>query len=228
MAFEVPHKRDRARTPTAAHPPAGRRDAGADAATRAANWSAGLARLYRVFLDPLLRRAMDLGGAGAGLIISCPLLLAIALRICLRDGGPVLYRTQRVGKDGRLFHLYKFRTMVVNADRQGPGITRSGDPRITPEGRWLRRSKLDELPQLINVLRGEMSLVGPRPEDPRYVALYTPTERAVLRARPGLTSAASLAYRHEESLLFGVFWEMRYRTEILPGKIALDREYLTH
>jgi lipopolysaccharide/colanic/teichoic acid biosynthesis glycosyltransferase len=193
---------------------------------RVQNSVAHLARPYNVFLDPLLRRAMDLAGAAAGLIILAPLLLAIALMIRLRDGGPALYKTWRVGKEGRLFRLYKFRTMVVAADQQGPAVTRRADPRITPIGHWLRRTKLDELPQLINVLRGEMSLVGPRPEDPRYVALYTPEEREVLRARPGITSVASLAYRHEESLLSGADWEMRYRSEVLPGKLALDRKYL--
>jgi lipopolysaccharide/colanic/teichoic acid biosynthesis glycosyltransferase len=193
---------------------------------RARNLDAYLARLYGGFLDPLLRRAMDLTGAAAGLIILSPLLLAIALRIRLHDGGPALYRTWRVGQEGRLFRLYKFRTMVLAADQQGPGITRMADPRITPIGHWLRRTKLDELPQLINVLRGEMSLVGPRPEDPRYVALYTPEERDVLRARPGITSAASLAYRHEESLLSGEDWEGHYCGEVLPRKLALDRAYL--
>jgi lipopolysaccharide/colanic/teichoic acid biosynthesis glycosyltransferase len=187
---------------------------------------AHLAQLYRVFLDPPLRRAMDLAGAATGLLILSPLLVAIAFAIRLHDGGPALYRSRRVGQDGRLFRLYKFRTMVVDADQQGPGITQTGDPRITTIGQWLRRTKLDELPQLLNVLRGEMSLIGPRPEDPRYVALYTPEEREVLRVRPGITSVASLAYRHEEALLFGADWELRYRGEVLPAKLALDRAYL--
>jgi lipopolysaccharide/colanic/teichoic acid biosynthesis glycosyltransferase len=169
---------------------------------------------------------MDVAAAAAGLALLSPLLLAVALAIKLSDGGPALYRARRVGKDGAPFYLYKFRTMVVNAAGQGPGITASGDPRITRIGRRLRRTKLDELPQLINVLRGDMSLVGPRPEDPRYVALYTPDQREVLRARPGITGAASLAYRHEEALLSGEDWETRYRGEVMPAKLALDREYL--
>jgi lipopolysaccharide/colanic/teichoic acid biosynthesis glycosyltransferase len=184
------------------------------------------ARFYRDVLDPFLRRTMDVAAAAAGLALLSPLLLAVALAIKLSDGGPALYRARRVGKDGAPFYLYKFRTMVVNAAGQGPGITASGDPRITRIGRRLRRTKLDELPQLINVLRGDMSLVGPRPEDPRYVALYTPDQREVLRARPGITGAASLAYRHEEALLSGEDWETRYRGEVMPAKLALDREYL--
>ncbi|MFZ1551113.1 MAG: sugar transferase, partial [Anaerolineae bacterium] len=128
----------------------------------------------------------------------------------------------RVGQDGRPFRLYKFRSMIVGTDRQGPGITATGDPRITRVGRFLRRAKLDELPQLINVLLGDMSLVGPRPEDPRYVAFYTPEQRRVLSVHPGITSPASLAYRHEEQLLAGEDWETHYRTRVLPAKLALD------
>jgi len=104
----------------------------------------------------------------------------------------------------------------------GPGITTSEDERITPIGGWLRRTKLDELPQLINVLRGDMSLVGPRPEDPRYVALYTPAQRQVLKVKPGITSAASLTYRHEESMLSGPEWETIYRNEVMPTKLKID------
>jgi lipopolysaccharide/colanic/teichoic acid biosynthesis glycosyltransferase len=169
---------------------------------------------------------MDVAAAVAGLVILSPLMGAIALIIRLQDGGPALYRAWRVGRDGTPFRLYKFRTMVMGAGKLGPGITRAGDPRITRFGRTLRRTKLDELPQLINVLRGDMSLVGPRPEDPRYVALYTPEEREVLRARPGITGPASLAYRHEEAMLSDDDWEARYRGEVLPAKLALDREYL--
>jgi lipopolysaccharide/colanic/teichoic acid biosynthesis glycosyltransferase len=188
---------------------------------------ARLPRLYRDFIDPLLRRTMDVAAAAAGIAILSPLMLAIALAIKLQDGGPALYLASRVGKDGKPFRLYKFRTMVVDAPKQGPGITRAGDPRITPIGRHLRRTKLDELPQLVNVLCGDMSLVGPRPEDPRYVAMYTPQEREVLRARPGITGPASLAYRHEEAMLSDGDWETRYMDEVLPSKLALDREYLS-
>lgn len=177
-------------------------------------------------LDLTLRRALDVGAAALGLLVLSPVLGGIALAVKLYDRGPVCYRAARIGKDGQPFRLYKFRSMVVGADRQGPGITVGGDRRVTPLGRRLRRTKLDELPQLLNVLRGEMSLVGPRPEDPRYVALYTPGQRAVLRVRPGITSAASLLYRHEEQVLAGADWEARYRDEVMPAKIAIDLDYL--
>jgi lipopolysaccharide/colanic/teichoic acid biosynthesis glycosyltransferase len=115
--------------------------------------------------------------------------------------------------------------MVVDADRKGPGITNAQDARITSVGRFLRRTKLDELPQLINVLRGEMSLVGPRPEDPHYVDLYTPEQRAILNLRPGITSMASLTYRNEEQMLSGSDWEQTYIEEVMPTKLSIDLEY---
>ncbi len=124
------------------------------------------------------------------------------------------------------FELYKFRTMIVDADKIGPGVTASGDTRVTPVGKFLRRTKLDELPQLLNVLKGEMSLVGPRPEDSRYVMLYTPAQRQILDFVPGITSAASLAYRNEEEMLTGDDWETVYQTKVMPAKIAIDLEYM--
>jgi len=108
----------------------------------------------------------------------------------------------------------------------GPGITTSGDPRITRIGAWVRRHKVDELPQLVNVIAGDMSLVGPRPEDPRYVALYTPEQRQILQVRPGITSAASLAYRNEEQMLSGPNWQDTYIHEVMPAKLAIDLDYL--
>ena len=117
--------------------------------------------------------------------------------------------------------------MIADADKQGPGITAAGDSRITWIGRWLRDYKIDEIPQLINVLKGDMSLVGPRPEDPRYIAQYTPDQRQLLNVRPGITSAASLAYRNEEQILSGQDWETVYRTKILPAKLAIDLDYLS-
>lgn len=176
--------------------------------------------------DELARRLLDVVAAAAGLALLSPLFLAIAAAIKLDSPGPVFYRARRVGRYGQEFRLYKFRSMVADADRRGPGITAAGDRRVTRVGRFLRRTKLDELPQLINVLKGEMSLVGPRPEDPRYVALYTPEQRRVLEARPGITSAASLAFRHEEQLLSGPDWEQVYRTQVMPAKLALDLDYL--
>ncbi len=173
-----------------------------------------------------VRRWLDVAASAVGLAALSPLFLGVGLWIKLDSPGPVFYRATRVGKDGRLFRLYKFRSMVTGADRQGPGITATGDARVTRAGRTLRRTKIDELPQLINVLNGDMSLVGPRPEDPRYVAFYTPEQRRVLAVRPGITSAASLAYRHEEQMLSGADWETIYREQILPAKLAIDLAYL--
>lgn len=172
------------------------------------------------------RRVFDGLMSALGLILLSPLLLLLAAWVKVDSRGPVFYRARRVGKDGHLFALYKFRSMVVDADKQGPGITVSADRRVTRAGRFLRRTKLDELPQLINVFKGEMSLVGPRPEDPRYVALYTPEQRRVLAVRPGITSAASLAFRHEEQLLEGGNWEEIYREQVMPAKLAIDLAYL--
>jgi lipopolysaccharide/colanic/teichoic acid biosynthesis glycosyltransferase len=171
-------------------------------------------------------RVLDIVASFWGLVLLSPVFLLVALLIRLDSPGPILFRSRRVGRDGRLFHLLKFRTMVPGAAQSGPGITAAGDSRITALGRLLRRTKLDELPQLVNVLRGEMSLVGPRPEDPRYVALYTPEQRRVLTARPGMTSPASLAYRHEEQLLVGPGWESVYVQKVMPHKLQLELDYL--
>jgi lipopolysaccharide/colanic/teichoic acid biosynthesis glycosyltransferase len=174
----------------------------------------------------MLMRLLDAVASGLGLIVLSPLLLLTALAVRLDTPGPVFYRAQRVGKDGVPFCLYKFRSMVFDADRRGPGITAARDRRVTRTGAFLRRTKLDELPQLINVLRGEMSLVGPRPEDPRYVVHYTPEQRQVFCARPGITSPASLRYRDESSLLAGQDWERVYIEQIMPHKLAIELDYL--
>lgn len=118
--------------------------------------------------------------------------------------------------------------MVVDADKTGQMVTTQSDRRVTPIGRVLRKTKIDELPQLVNVLRGDMSLVGPRPESPLYVAMYTAEQRRVLAVRPGITSAASLKYRHEEQMLSGPNWEEVYCTEVMPTKLSIDLEYLSH
>jgi lipopolysaccharide/colanic/teichoic acid biosynthesis glycosyltransferase len=174
----------------------------------------------------MIKRTMDVLFSLGGLIVLSPLLLIIAAAVALSSPGGVFYRAERVGKDGRLFKLYKFRSMVAGADKVGPAITVAGDARVTPVGKFLRKTKLDELPQLINVLKGEMSLVGPRPESPKYVALYTDEQRAVLRVRPGITSLASIRYRDEESLLHGADWETLYIEKIMPEKLAIDLEYI--
>lgn len=179
------------------------------------------------FYSRLGKRIVDVVAAAVGLLLLSPFLLTIAAIAKLTSPGPVLYTQERVGKDGTRFRVVKFRTMEVNADQVGPGITASGDPRITRLGRWLRLLKLDELPQLWNVLRGEMSLVGPRPELPKYVAGYTEKQRKVLSVRPGITDMASILYRHEERVL-GVQAdpERAYRELILPHKLDLNLEYL--
>jgi lipopolysaccharide/colanic/teichoic acid biosynthesis glycosyltransferase len=176
----------------------------------------------------MIKRSFDFLSALVGLIVLSPLFLITSLIIKLTSRGPVFHRGKRVGLNGKVFSLYKFRTMVVNAANIGPAITAKGDARITPFGRILRRTKIDELPQLLNVLKGDMSLVGPRPEDPHYVVQYTPKEREILNVRPGITSAASLAYRNEEQILTGQDWETVYRTEVLPTKLAIDLDYLSN
>ena len=175
-----------------------------------------------------MRRSFDVVCAVLGLIFLLPLFAAIAALIKLVDNGPIFYRGERVGLNNRVFRLFKFRTMVVNADRNGPGITHASDQRITATGRFLRRYKLDEFPQLINVIRGEMSLVGPRPEDPRYTAFYDPAQQLILSVRPGITSPASLYYKNESSFLTQPDWEERYIKEIMPKKIAIDLKYFEH
>jgi len=172
------------------------------------------------------KRGFDVLCALPGLLILAPLLALVALWIRLTSPGPIFYRPIRVGRNGQPFRLYKFRTMRQDADRTGPGITRSGDERITPVGRLLRRSKLDEFPQLWNVLKGDMSLVGPRPEDPRYVQRYIPDDGIVLAVRPGMTSLASIRYRNEELLLQGENWEETYIKRVMQDKLRVDRRYV--
>lgn len=173
-----------------------------------------------------MRRIIDICAASVGLILLSPLFLVVALWIKRDSPGSVFYQAQRIGRNGMPFGLYKFRSMVVNADKVGPGITVAGDQRITASGRILRKYKLDELPQLINVFKGDMSLVGPRPEAPQYVALYNQRQRDVLAVRPGITSPASLHYRDEQSLLQGDEWESLYVGQIMPHKIDIELQYL--
>jgi lipopolysaccharide/colanic/teichoic acid biosynthesis glycosyltransferase len=150
-----------------------------------------------------LKRSFDVVFAGLGLLVLSPLFLLLAIAVELSSRGPVLFRQQRIGKDGRPFCIVKFRSMVENAQDLGPGVTRDGDPRITAMGRFLRKTKLDELPQLWNVLVGDMSFVGPRPEVPRYVEKYTAEQKRVLALKPGITDVATLEFRDEEELLKG-------------------------
>jgi len=147
---------------------------------------------------------MDLLASTAGLIIGFPVIAAIAALIFLSSGRPIFFRQWRLGRDGQKFQLLKFRTMAANAKANGLGVTRSGDTRVTPLGRWLRKWKLDELPQLLNVLRGEMTLVGPRPDLEEFWSLASTKDQAVLALTPGITGAASLAFCDEERVLAAV------------------------
>lgn len=174
----------------------------------------------------LTKRVVDFVCSSVGLIALLPLFVLIGLVIKLHDSGPVFYRQRRVGRYGHSFEIWKFRTMAVGSDRMGPPLTIDPDPRITPAGNTLRRFKLDELPQLLNVLVGEMSLVGPRPEVPPYVALYTEAESAVLDLTPGMTDPASLAFFDESQILSqSNDPESTYVHQIMPQKIKINLEY---
>jgi lipopolysaccharide/colanic/teichoic acid biosynthesis glycosyltransferase len=176
--------------------------------------------------NPTAKRLYDLVFAAGGLVLLSPLLGVLAALVKITDGGPVFYRQVRVGLGGRSYRICKFRTMTPKADQAGPSLTREGDARITRIGRILRRTKLDELPQLWNVLKGEMSLVGPRPEVPRYVQHYTPEQREILRCKPGITDLASLCFREEEALLgHAANLEEFYIEHCIPRKLSLNREY---
>jgi lipopolysaccharide/colanic/teichoic acid biosynthesis glycosyltransferase len=171
------------------------------------------------------KRIFDLVFTTTGSILLSPLLVVIAAFIAAERSGPILYSQERVGLGGRPFRLWKFRTMRPDSDATAL-LTVDGDERVTPVGRSLRKWKLDELPQLWNVLRGEMSLVGPRPEVSRYVNLYTPEQRRVLDLKPGITDPASLAYRDESVVLRGAAdIERLYVEELMPDKIRLNLEY---
>jgi lipopolysaccharide/colanic/teichoic acid biosynthesis glycosyltransferase len=167
--------------------------------------------------------------AACSLALLSPALALVALAVWLDDGSPVLFRQTRVGRGGRPFVLFKFRSMFNRPldARAGALLTASGDPRVTRTGRFLRKFKIDELPQLWNVLRGEMSLIGPRPEVPRYVDTSQAVWRAVLGVRPGITDVATLLYRDEERILAGFADpEKAYRETVLPAKLALNLAYL--
>jgi len=172
------------------------------------------------------KRIFDVVASGLGLMALAPLFGLAALLIKLRDRGPVFYRQTRIGRAGRPFRIWKFRTMVPDADRSGVLITVGRDSRITPIGRWLRKFKIDELPQLINVFVGEMSFVGPRPEVEKYVSLYTEEQRRVLAYVPGITDPASLKYYNESELLEqSEDSDRMYVEEIMPDKTAINLEY---
>lgn len=175
----------------------------------------------------MMKRAFDFIFSLTGLILLGPLFLMAALAVKLTSRGPVFFKQERVGRNFQSFQIMKFRTMVVDAPKLGGQLTAGRDPRITSVGRLLRKTKVDELPQLINVLKGEMSFVGPRPEVPRYVEMFREDYAELLTVRPGITDIASLKYRNESEILGeSDDPEATYTQEILPDKIALAKEYI--
>jgi lipopolysaccharide/colanic/teichoic acid biosynthesis glycosyltransferase len=174
----------------------------------------------------MLKRTLDIVASGAGLLVLSPLLLLAAILVRLTSPGPVLFRQERMGRGVRPFTIYKFRTMVVDAPKLGAAITCGDDPRITRVGRILRKTKLDELPQLFNVLCGDMSLVGPRPEVRKYVEMFREDYEEILRVRPGITDLASIEYRDEAEILGRAEKpHEEYIRRVLPDKIRLAKEY---
>ena len=172
------------------------------------------------------KRIIDTVGALVGLVITSPVLLLCAVAVRLDSRGPVFFRQRRVGQYGRTFQIFKFRTMFDSTDKNGSKLTAFGDARITKVGKILRMTKLDEIPQLVNVVRGEMSLVGPRPEVPEYTEKYTLKERKVLEVRPGITGPASLAYIDEEQILAAAADRERfYVNTIMRRKLRFDLAY---
>lgn len=175
------------------------------------------------------KRFFDIAASAVILLILSPLLLVLAAAVKLDSPGPVFYRQTRVGRYGSDFKIFKFRTMVQNADQIGPPLTMGKDPRITRVGRFIRKCRMDEVSQLLNVLNGSMSLVGPRPEVRRYVDAYQPEYMATLLIRPGITAPSSIAFKDEDKLLnAGGNPEAIYVEKILPPKMALNLEYMNH
>lgn len=193
---------------------------------------AGARQPYRIVTPPsaatmACKRAFDILCSFLGLTVLSPVLLVVSVLVAVTSPGEVFFRQERIGKDGKPFRIFKFRSM--RKDNAGLKITTGNDSRITPVGRFLRKSKIDELPQLINVLVGDMSFVGPRPEVADYVNLYTPYQRQVLLVRPGITGLASIRFRNENDLLTASDDPNRtYVEQIMPRKIDLDLEYIPH
>ena len=175
-----------------------------------------------------MTRLLDIVASAIGLIVLSPVLALVGIFIKRDSPGPLLFSQERVGRRGRLFMLYKFRTMVPGGESEGPAVTAAGDKRVTRIGRRLRSTKLDELPQLVNVIRGDMALVGPRPEVPKYVALWPPEQRdEILSVRPGITDPMTVELRREEDLLaLAPDPDAYYREVLLPKKAAAYVEYV--
>ncbi len=174
-----------------------------------------------------IKRIFDFISSFIGLILLSPLFVIVALLIKAEDKGSVFFRQERVGQNGKTFKIYKFRTMVENAEKLGAQVTKEDDPRITKIGRILRKYKIDELPQLINVIKGDMSLVGPRPEVKKYVEIFKEDYKEILKVKPGITDYASLEYKDENKLLKGSKNpEKIYIEKILPEKIKYYKRYI--
>ncbi|WP_252232059.1 sugar transferase [Clostridium sp. ZBS15] len=177
--------------------------------------------------NKIVKRVFDFICSTLGIIILSPIFILISIMIKTGSDGPVFFKQIRVGEDGKDFEILKFRTMVVDAEKLGKQITVGNDNRITKIGSFLRKYKLDELPQLINVFKGDMSLVGPRPEVPRYVKMYNDEQRKVLEVKPGITDLASIRYKDENALLGKAENpEEFYINTIMPNKLALNLEYI--
>lgn len=176
----------------------------------------------------MLKRPFDLAAALLAIVVLSPLLAIVALLVKLTSRGPVLHRSLRSGRNGTLFRVYKFRSMVPGAEKLGGLSTAKDDPRVTRFGKFLRRAKLDELPQLFNVVRGEMSIVGPRPEFPQYTRQYSDEEKLILTVRPGITDYASIRFRHLDRVLGSEEPDRVYEERIRPIKNALRLQYAKH
>lgn len=175
----------------------------------------------------VIKRIFDVVASGIGLIVISPVLVLISVLIKIDSRGPVFFKQKRVGKNNEIFEIYKFRTMVNDAEKIGRQITVGNDNRITNIGKFIRKYKIDELPQLINVFRGEMSLVGPRPEVPRYVELYSENQKQILLVQPGITDYASIEFRNENDILGkSSNPDKEYIENIMPAKIKLNLKYI--
>ena len=175
----------------------------------------------------MLKRSFDISVSLIALVLLAPLFLICAVITKLTSRGPVFYKGKRVGRGGDIFLMLKFRSMVVDADQMGTDLTLQGDMRVTKAGRFLRKTKMDELPQLIDVLKGNMSLVGPRPESPLYAKHYNERQRRVLDVRPGIVGPAQIEYRHEELILKDKLDpDTYYIQELMPRKVEIDLDYV--
>ncbi|MCM4167326.1 UDP-glucose:undecaprenyl-phosphate glucose-1-phosphate transferase [Arenibacter antarcticus] len=175
----------------------------------------------------MLKRSFDILSSGVGLLVISPILGMVSIAIAASSKGGIFYRQSRVGLDGKIFNILKFRTMYTGADKQGLLTVGDRDPRVTPTGYYLRKFKLDELPQLFNVFIGEMSMVGPRPEVSKYVDLYAAEDRIVLSIKPGITDYASIYFRNENEILKSSSDpERKYIEDVLPRKLELNKKYI--